>query len=41
MFNTCGQFESRKTNVVLLFSIKLNTDLFTRSIYYTIGKLMS
>ena len=34
MLSTCGQFESRKTNVVLFFSFKLNTNSFIRSIYY-------
>jgi len=27
MFSTCGQFESRKTNGVLLFSFKLKTQI--------------
>jgi len=32
-FSTCRQFESRKNNVVVAFSFKLNTDIFIKSIY--------
>jgi len=39
--STCGQFGSRKTNVVLLFSFKLNTDAFIKPIYYNICMLTS
>jgi len=35
MVSTCGQFKSRKTDVVF-FSFKLNIDAFIRSIYHTI-----
>ena len=41
MFSTCWKFESRKTNVLMFFSFKLNTDLLIRNIHYINGVLIS
>jgi len=40
MVSTWRQLESRKTNVVLFFSFKLNTDSFIRSIYCNVWSFL-